>query len=89
MRHIRLADGSVYEVDRCGADDKQLNLRVISAERLVDLCVKFGDPEKTKSIEHWFDDTETDHVWYYGYTYLAAAAVSDGGKNFYLRKDDN
>ena len=68
MRNIRLLDGTVYPVDRCGADGGVLRIRILPPFEIADVAAKITDPEKTDRIEHFIDGTETDHVIYEHYT---------------------
>ena len=78
MRNIKLTDGTVYEVDRCGAADGQLRLRILPPFKIVDVVKKFTNPAKTATIEHYFDGTETDHVFFDHYTeFLSVEVVED------------
>lgn len=87
-RNIRLADGTVYPVDRCGADGERLRLRVTDGLFLLTAAVTFSAPEKTYVIEHYFDGTETDHVFFEGYTVLLALSVEAGGIAVLLKKGE-
>lgn len=87
MRNIRLTDGTVYPVDRCGAASGMLMVNVTSGDDLLDLVMVFGVPEKTARIEHYYDGTETDHVIYDGYTALTGASVTDTGVMMILMKE--
>ena len=75
MRNIKLLDGTVYQVDRAGAADGQLRLRLLPPWDLVEVVQKFKDPEKTAKIEHYFDGTETDHVTFEHYTEFTALEI--------------
>jgi hypothetical protein len=86
MRKIRLNDGTEHEVDRCGANDGILSIRVIDNNDLLQLVEEFGKPQNTSHIEHWFDGTETDHVYFDGYTELIAAQSMREGILLTLRK---
>lgn len=86
MRKIRLTDGTEYPVDRCGANDGTLFVRVTGDYNLLDLVMEFGVPEKTERIEHWFEGTETDHVYFDGYTALVSAQSMNDGILMMLRK---
>ena len=78
MRNIKLTDGTVYEVDRCGAADGQLRIRLLPPFKIVDVVKKFTNPAKTATIEHYFDGTETDHVFFDHYTeFLSVEVVED------------
>lgn len=85
-RHVKLLNGDVFPVDRCGATDDFLMIRVTEGT-LLDLVMVFGKPENTQTIEHWFDGTETDHVFYKGYTALTAASQDVLGVTMTLRKE--
>lgn len=87
MRNIRLLDGTVYQVDRAGAADGQLRLRILPPWDLVEVVTKFRDPEKTAKIEHYFDGTETDHVFFDHYTIFSALEV-DGDKLLIVMKSE-
>ena len=86
-RKIKLLNGYIYPVDRCGAMDDVLQLRVTEGT-LTGLVTEFGDPQNTQTIEHWYDDTETDHVFFTGYTALTAASQDIYGVTMTLRKDE-
>ena len=75
MRNIKLLDGTVYQVDRAGAADGQLRLRLLPPWDLVEIVTKFKDPEKTAKIEHYFDGTETDYVTFEHYTEFTALEI--------------
>lgn len=78
MRNIKLLDGTVYQVDRCGAADGQLRIRLLPPFKIVDVVKKFTNPAKTATIEHYFDGTETDHVFFDHYTeFLSVEVVED------------
>lgn len=79
MRNIRLMDGTVYQVDRAGAADGQLRLRLLPPWDLLEVVAKFKDPALTDRLEHYFDGTETDHVFFDHYTAFSALEV-DGDK---------
>lgn len=87
MRNVKLADGTVYPVDRCGATDDLLMINVTTADDLLDIVMKFGHPENTTRIEHYFDGTETDHTYFDGYTKLTAAYGTQTGTTVTLRKN--
>lgn len=87
MRNIKLLDGTTYEIDRAGAADGQLRLRLLPPWDLVEVVTKFRDPEKTAKIEHYFDGTETDHVFFDHYTAFSALEV-DGDKLLIVLKRD-
>ena len=87
MRNIKLADGSIYPVDRCGADNGILTVNVITGT-IISLIPVFGDPEKTATIEHYFDGTETDHITFTGYTELIGATVTTTGTTFVMRNSN-
>lgn len=86
MRKIRLNDGTEHEVDRCGADDGILSIRVTDNNDLLELVEEFGKPQNTARIEHWFDGTETDHVWFDGYTELITVQSTREGILLTLRR---
>lgn len=78
MRNIKLLDGTIYQVDRCGAADGQLRIRLLPPFKIVDVVKKFTNPAKTATIEHYFDGTETDHVFFDHYTeFLSVEVVED------------
>ena len=67
-------------MDRCGADSERLRIRVIDPEfDMLTAVQKFGNPELTKVIEHYFDGTNTDHVYYNGYTGLESLLAESAG----------
>ena len=76
MRNIKLLDGTVYQVDRAGAADGQLRLRILPPFKIADVAKKFTSPAKTATIEHYFDGTETDHVYFEHYTEFLSMEVS-------------
>lgn len=78
MRTITLADDSVYEVSRCGADGGYLWINLTSPLDMVEAVNIFADPEKTATIVHDFDGN--DHVIFEGYTKLSR--ISDLGGIF-------
>ena len=86
MRHIRLNDGTVFDVDRCGADLERLTVRVTGDHTLLDPVPVFGKAENVARIEHWFDGTETDHVFFEGYVNLIAVQSGNEGIAIILRK---
>ena len=86
MRKVRLTDGTEYPVDRCGANDGTLFIRVTGDYNLLDLVIEFGVPEKTERIEHIIDGTEMDHVFFDGSTDLVAAQGMNDGIMMTLKK---
>lgn len=85
MRNIKLADGSVFPVDRCGASDGTLYLRVTAEDYTVQqAAVSFGDPAKTVIIEHYFDGTNVDHQRFIGFTVLQSLILDRNGVTIYL-----
>ena len=86
MRKVKLNNGKTYNVDRCGASGDLLMINVISGT-IKALASVFSDPEKTSRIEHYFEGTETDHVFYEGYTVLTGITLSDTGTTVMLRRD--
>ena len=88
MRNIRLNDGTVYAVDRCGAASAHLLINITSGENIAALAVAFSDETKTKVIEHFYDDSPNDHVTFEGYTVLSAVSVSDTGISINLAKKE-
>lgn len=87
MRHIRLTDGTEYSVDRCGASTDILFVNITSGETMIDLVKEFSIPENLTRIEHWFDGTETDHVFFDGFTRLMAVSLSYTGIFLTLGKE--
>lgn len=87
MRNIRLLDGTVYQVDRAGAADGQLRLRLLPPWDLVEVVTKFKNQELTAKLEHYFDGTETDHVFFDHYTVFSALEV-DGDKLLIVMKSE-
>lgn len=80
MRNVRLTDGTVYPVDRCGADGVRLRIRVTDPQvDMITAVQKFGRPELTSAIEHYFDGTETDHIVFSGYTVLESLLAENAG----------
>ena len=89
MRNVKLTDGTVYPVDRCGAMDDRLRIRVTDPEfDMLKAVEKFGDPELTRVIEHYFDGTSTDHVYYNGYTILESLLAENGGLVVTMRRNE-
>lgn len=89
-RKVKLTDGTVYEVDRCGADGERLRIRVIDPEfTMLDAVQKFGNPVLTAVIEHFFEGTETDHVLFEGYTGLESLLSENAGMVISLLKATN
>lgn len=86
MRIIRLVDGKVYQVDRCGADLTMLSVNITSQENLLSMVEEFSKPENLTVIEHRYEDTETDHVFFEGYTRLAGLYITPTGVNMLLNK---
>ena len=86
-RHVKLTDGTTYPVDRCGADEERLRIRVTAPGfDMLEAVQKFGDPAKTETIEHYFDGTETDHVYFTGYTDLESLLSENAGMVVTLRR---
>lgn len=88
MRNIRLLDGTVYPVDRCGADGGVLRIRILPPFVIADVAARFTDPTKTAKIEHYFDGVETDHVTYEHYT-VFQSMEADNGKLLLWMKQTN
>jgi len=88
MRNIKLLDGTVYQVDRCGAADGQLRLRLLPPWDLLEVVTKFRDPEKTAKIEHYFDGTETDHVFFENYTVFSALEIEGENVLIVLKREE-
>lgn len=87
MRNIKLSNGNVYQVDRCGADATTLMVNVVhEGYHLLDLVEVFGYPENVQTIEHYFDGTTTDHRFFEGYTKLTNASTSQTGTLLILQK---
>lgn len=87
MRNVRLTDGTTYPVDRCGADSERLRIRVTDpAFDMLAAVRTFGDPELTRVIEHYFDGTSTDHVFYEGYTFLESLLSENNGMVVSMKK---
>ena len=85
MRKVKLVDGTVYTVDRCGASDGRLNIRVTSAGFTIrEAADKFSDPANTAAIEHYFDGSLVDHVRFLGYTVLNGLSADRAGVYIYL-----
>lgn len=79
-RNIKLTDGTTYPVDRCGADGERLRIRVTKPGfDMLEAVQKFGNPELTAVIEHYFDGTETDHIYFEGYTVLESLLAENAG----------
>ena len=85
MRNIKLTDGTVYHVDRCGAADGTLMINIIEQPDIWDIVETISKEENVSTIEHYFDGTETDHVFFRGYIYLVAAALTFTGVTVTLR----
>lgn len=86
MRHIKLANGNIYDITRCGANGKILSTTVTGDHDLLDLVLVFGHPENVATIEHYFDGTTTDHIIFEGYTALVAACAVEDGVTLTLEK---
>ena len=86
MRNIRLTDGSVWLVDRCGAAEGTMLLNVTGTDDLLGTVLVFGREELTARIEHYFDGTETDHVFFDGYKHLVSASISSTGVTLILKQ---
>ena len=84
MRQIKLTDGTVYHVDRCGAANDALYLNVPDGD-LPALVAVFARPDLTARIEHWIDGTEIDHITFEGYTRLISASLSPTGVSVILK----
>lgn len=70
MRNIKLYDGTIYQVDRCGAADGRLRIRILPPFEIHNVIDQFKDHGKTVRIEHYFDGTEVDHVFFDHYSEL-------------------
>ena len=88
MRKIKLSNGKTYAVDRCGASGDVLMINVISGT-LKTLASAFSNPEALVRIEHYFDGTETDHVFFDGYTLLTGLNLSNTGVTVMLRRSQD
>ncbi len=86
MRNIKLANGDVYPVSRCGANNKILSVTVTGGHDLLDLVLVFGHSENVATIEHYFDGTTTDHIIFGGYTELVSACMAEDGVTLTLEK---
>ena len=91
MRNIKLLDGTIYQVDRCGAADGRLRLRLINLPgdinaAMISVITAFGDPAKTAVIEHYFDETINDHQVYEHYTALEAVMTDGPGLVVIMRE---
>lgn len=86
MRIIKLTDGTVYPVDRCGATPETLVVNITSGDTMLALVTKFSVPENLTRIEHSFEGTSTDHRFFDGYTALTSAYVSETGTTLTLTK---
>ena len=86
MRNIKLLDGTTYQIDRCGAADGVLRIRILPPFKLVDVLKKFTAKAKTEKIEHYFDGTETDHVFFEHYTEFLSMSV-EGDKLLIIMKE--
>ena len=78
MRNISLADGTVYPVDRCGAADGRLRVRILPPYVITDVVSRFTDPVRTRRIEHYIDGSGVDHQVYEGYTEFVAMEIDQG-----------
>ena len=87
MRNIKLTDGTVYPVDLCGASYGTLYVNVTEPKDLLALVLVFGQEEKVERIEHWYDGTETDHIFFEGYKHLTSAAITDTGVQMTLKRE--
>lgn len=88
MRNIRLVDGTVYQVNICGAADGQLSIRIADTSlSLLDVIPAFGDPDNVVQIEHYFDGTGIDHIIFSGFTVLIAANLTPSGVHITLREE--
>lgn len=87
MRNIKLTDGTVYPVDLCGASGNILYVNVTEPKDLLNLVLVFGQEEKVERIEHWYDGTETDHIFFEGYKHLTSAAITDTGVQMTLKRE--
>ena len=86
-RHVRLTDETTYPVDRCGADDERLRIRVTEPGfDMLEAVQKFGNPALTATIEHFFDGTETDHIFFEGYTVLESLLAENAGMVVALKR---
>lgn len=89
MRKIRLANGTTYEVDRCGAADGRLSIRLVAPGILLnDIFPFFVDPEKTGTIEHYFEGTRVDHKLFIGFTLLRSASLENSGAFLMLEETE-
>ncbi len=86
MRNIKLLDGTVYQVDRAGAADGYLRLRLLPPWDLKKAVKKFSDPKLLDKIEHYFDGTGTDHVFFDHYTQFCSLLI-DGDKLLIVLKE--
>lgn len=86
MRKITLADGTTYEVTRCGADSGYLWVTLAEGIDFLTGVTIFGDAAKTIIITHDFDGN--DHVIFEGYTILKQASVLEGGFSVVLQKEE-
>lgn len=86
MRNIKLLDGTTYQVDRCGAADGVLRLRILPPFEIRDVFENFLDHSKTDRIEHYFDGTSTDHVFFDHYTSFLAMEM-DGDRLLIILKE--
>lgn len=86
MRHVRLFDGTEFEIYRCGAADGVLwiGLKNVSVN---DAAEAFSDPENTQQIISYFDGDDRMEEQYDGYTELIRARQDDYGVLVALRKE--
>ena len=88
MRNIKLLDGTIFEVDRCGAADGRLRIRIIDPVlSMLEAVQIFGDPEMTASIEHFVTGSDVDRVTFEGYTSLEAMIYDGPGLLIILREE--
>lgn len=85
MRKITLADGTSYEVTRCGASNGYLWITTTAELDFIAGVTVFGNAEKTITITHDYDGN--DHVIFEGYTILKQASVLEGGFTVVLEKE--
>lgn len=88
MRKIRLNDGTEYGIDRCGAEDNVLWIRVTSTDNIYELIFTFADAEKTAVITEFWTDESLPPTVYEGYTAGKTFQRQDGGILIGLEKGE-
>ena len=86
MRHVQLADGTVFEIYRCGAAQGVLWIGIQNVS-VNDAAEAFSDPENTQQIISYFDGDDRMEEQFDGYTELIRARQDDYGVLVALRKE--